>query len=184
MKRSGKGVLPRKADTQFLWVTRQLGSQWESWRAYAAEWITTQHVGVGQRLGAFRVFFEDYLHALNLPTEPAWFLLRTNGVPDFFETACTQSMDGMKYSNYIQAFLDWLLEHYFSEPDDHGRSVVLPDYHNPLPRRSMRAFCRPSESVRSPLPYRFIRELSEILAPGQHFCDWRWRRKQLCGEDL
>jgi hypothetical protein len=98
MRKNQQKTLPRKADLQFLWVTRELGPQWESWRAYAAEWMTTQHLGVGERLAAFGVFFKDFLHALNLPTEPARFLRRMNGVPDFFETACTNSMAGMKYS--------------------------------------------------------------------------------------
>jgi hypothetical protein len=30
------------------------------------------------------------------------------------------------------------------------------------------------ETVRTPLPYRFIRDLREILAPGRHFTDWSW----------
>jgi hypothetical protein len=178
-KRSKKGVLPRGADTQFLWVRHQLGPQWELWRTYAVEWMATQHAGIGKRLGAFRAFFDAYLHALNLPNEPAWLLRRANKVPDFFETACPKSKEGVTYSTCIRVFLDWVLERHFSEPDDNGRLVVLPDYHNPVFRRSMRAFCRPSESVRSPLPYRFIRELSDILAPGPHFRDWRWAQEAI-----
>lgn len=33
---------------------------------------------------------------------------------------------------------------------------------------------RPMETVRTPLPYRFIRDLRDILAPGRHFRDWSW----------
>ncbi|MBA4062576.1 MAG: integrase [Isosphaera sp.] len=179
MSNDGHKTVPRKADVQLLWVTRDLGPQWETWRRYAAEWMTTQHVGVGQRLGALRAFFEEYLHALQLSTEPAWLLRRKNHVPDFYETACPKSMEGLRYSNYIRAFLHWVLQHYFSKPDDHGQPILLTDYHNPVPWRSMREFGRPSESVHSPLPYRFIREMSEIIAPGQHFCDWHWAQEAI-----
>ena len=44
--------------------------------------------------------------------------------------------DGVTYNNHIRTFLDWVLENYFSEQDDYGRPVVLPDYHNPVPWRS------------------------------------------------
>jgi hypothetical protein len=181
MSKTGQKVIPRKADLQFSWVTRDLGPQWETWRGYAAQWIATQHSGVASRLGAIRAFLEDYLHASNFPTEPDWLLRRINHVPDFFETACTKSMDGMRYYNCIRAFLDWVLQHYFSEPDEHGQPVVLPDFHNPFPWKSMRPFSRPTESVHSPLPYRFIRELSEILAPGSHFRDWQWAHEAIAG---
>ncbi len=181
MTRTKLGVVPRKVDTQFLWVTRELGQQWESWRAYAAEWIAAQHIGVSDRLDACRMFFENYLHRLRLPTEPRWLLQRTSNTPDFFEVACPKSARGTKYSNCIREFLTWLLENHFSELDDYGRPVVLSDYHNPFSWRSRGGMCRPTESVHSPMPYRYIRELGDLLAQGLHFSDWKCAQEAIGG---
>lgn len=165
---------PRQGDLEFSWVLRELGPQWADWRAHAAAWMAIQRISVSHRLASLRNFFEEYLHRLHLPSDPAWLLERRNAVPDFFEAACPKSLKGTSYNNAVRDFLQWLLEEHFSEPDDYGRRVVLPVYHNPVPYRSKRGISRPDESVHSPLPYRFIRELRQILAPGHHFRDWIW----------
>lgn len=170
---------PRQGDLEFSWVTRELGPQWEAWRAHAAAWMATQKISFPHRLYSLRNFFQEYLDRLHLPSEPAWLLDRKNTVPDFFETACPKSLGGTTYNNTVREFLQWLLEEHFSEPDDHGRPVVLPAYHNPVPRRSKRGVCRLDESIHSPLPYRFIRELRQILAPDRHFRDWTWAQAAL-----
>lgn len=161
-------------DFEFTWVTRELGPQWEAWRAYAAGWLATQHTGLSERIRSIRTCFRNYLHALGFPPDPSWLLRRNNNVPDFFEAACPNSSHGINLNTHVNAFLTWVLETHFSEPDDRGRPMVLPLYHNPVSNRSKRGIVRPHESVHSPLPYRFIRELSEILAPGDHYRDWRW----------
>lgn len=182
MRTRKEKVAPRSVDFEFTWVTREFGPQWESWRAFAAAWMDTQEVGLGVRQAALRSFFEDYLHRLGLPTEPAWLLRRTSNVPNFYEMAGPKSRKGISYSNLIRDFLAWVLERYFSEPDDYGRPIALPEYHNPVLWRSMRGLVRLTESVHTPLPYRFIRELTDILAPGLHFRDWHWAHQALGGQ--
>lgn len=174
------GKLPRAADLEFSWFVRECGAQWEAWRAYGAEWIAHHHAGLDGRLTALRALFDGYLNKLKLPSEPAWLLNRAHVVPDLYEIACPKSIDGVKYNNYVRDFLAWVLERHFSEPDDYGRPVPLPEYHNPVLHRSRAGLMRPTESVRTPLPYRFIREMREILAPGRNFRDWVWAH-QACG---
>lgn len=166
--------IPRTADLQFTWLMRQHGPQWQDWSAYAAEWIALQDHGLDARLHALRTLFEKYLIKLGLPAAPAWLLSRAEAVPDLYEVACPKSVEGVKYNNCVREFLDWVLERYFSKADEHGRPVVLPNYHNPVRRRTRSRLVRPMETVRTPLPYRFIRDLREILAPGRHFTDWSW----------
>jgi len=168
---------PRSIDFQFTWVVRELGAQWEHWRAHAANWFATHSTSTSDRLFALRTFLEAYLHEHGLPPDPAWLLQRANVVPDFYETACPKSYKGASYSRFIRDFMQWVLEEHFSEPDDHGRRAVLPLYHNPIAIRSCGDISRPVESVRSPLPYRFIRELRDILAPGKNFRDWEWAQQ-------
>lgn len=170
---------PRQADLEFSWVLRELGPEWEAWRAHAAAWMATARISLPHRLSSLRNFFEEYLHRLHLPSDPAWLLDRRNAAPDFFEAACPKSLGGTSYNNTVREFLQWLLEEHFSEPDDCGRPVVRPVYHNPVSRRSKRGVSRPDESIHSPLPYRFIRELRQILAPGPHFRDWTWAHAAL-----
>jgi hypothetical protein len=166
--------IPRTADMQFSWLTRQYGSQWAPWSEYAAEWMALQEHGLDARLHALRTLFEKYLIKLDLPAAPSRLLSRAELVPDLYEVACPKSVEGVKYNNCIQEFLQWVLERHFSKPDEHGRPVQLPDYHNPVRRRSRSRLMSPVETVRTPLPYRFIRDLREILAPGRHFRDWLW----------
>jgi hypothetical protein len=170
--------VPKHADLELRWLTRELGPRWETWRIYAASWINTKHIGLSNGLESLRAFFQNYLHALGLSSDPAWYLRRSNRVPDFFETACPKSPHGAKYVNGIREFLNWVLEHQFAEIDDHGRPIVLPEYHNPMPCIAKGAVSR-HESIHSPLPYRFIRELRDILAPGAHFRDWRWAQEAI-----
>ena len=170
---------PRYGDLEFSWVTRELNPQWEHWRAHAAAWMATQQSSLQHRISSLRAFFEEYLHRLNLPPDPAWLLDRSNAVPDFFELACPKSLNGTSYNNYLREFLQWVLETHFSVPDEQGRAVVPAAYRNPVPWRSKRGIPRPDESIYSPLPYHFIRELRQILAPGRHFRDWLWAHAAL-----
>src|SRR5258708_3277193 len=166
--------IPLSADIQFTWLTREHGDQWRDWRQYAAEWMALQHSGLDHRLHALRTLFDGYLIKLGLPAKPSWFLSRAEAVPDLYEGTCPKSLQGIKYKNYPREILEWVLERFFSEPDNHGRPIQLPGYHNPVRKRSGSRLMRPMETVRTPLPYRFIRDMRDILAPGRHFRDWSW----------
>jgi hypothetical protein len=92
MTTAGKRI-PRTADLQFSWLTRQHGPQWQDWSTYAAEWIALQGQGLDARLHALRTLFEKYLIKLGLPAAPSWFLSRAEVVPDLYEVACPKSME-------------------------------------------------------------------------------------------
>lgn len=169
-----KKRLARAEDFTFSWVTRDLGSQWEAWRGHAAAWLASRNGATSDRIFALRAFIEEFLHGKGLSADPAWFVQRSNAVPDFYASACPDSAKGGVYSRYANEFVQWVLDAHFSEPDDHGRPTVLPLYHNPVMVRTYSGVPRQAESVRTPLPYRYIRELKELLAPGKHFRDWTW----------
>jgi len=175
--------IQRNADVQFTWMTRDLGPQYLIWQEYATAWLTTQTQGLPTRIWAIQCFVENYLHKQKLPFEPEKILHRNSILPSFFDVACPQSTGGISYNNIAAQFLDWVLEAHFSESDDHGRPVVSPDFYNPITPRSKKGMGRRTESVHSPLPYRFIRELRDILAPGAHFQDWTWAQSAL-GSDV
>lgn len=175
-----KGV-KRDTDINLGWVEREY-PQLETWRALAVRWLTGETRGVEHRLRALVAFFEGYLVKQGLPLDPAVFLARSSILPDFYHTACPDSAQGIKYVNHIHAFLHFVLLREFSEADDHGRLVVSPAFHNPMPRMSKGSLPKRDESVHSPLPYGYIDELRQMLAAGPHFCDWQWAQSALGAE--
>ncbi|MEI8353957.1 MAG: VPA1269 family protein, partial [Lentisphaerota bacterium] len=92
--------------------------------------------------------------------------------------------DNVRSVNYTVAFIDYIIANHFSEPDDSG--IPHPLVTNPLIKITRSQ--NPSETVRTPLPYRYIQQLREILCPyrtdqrqqgatpwiGHHFKDWTW----------
>lgn len=166
--------LPRSMDSSLTWVERDLGPEFAEWRALAVAWLETQHFGLADRLNGLIRFLDKYLYCLSLARSPKAYLDRDNNWPDFYETTLPQSQGGIKWNNKIHAFLKWVLLTHFSEPDDNGRPIVVSGYRNPVKYLSQSGISKPAESVRSPLPYRYIKDLREILASGQTFREWEW----------
>lgn len=178
-----KKILPRGMDLSFEWVSRELGPEFDEWRTLAAEWITTQPLGLADRLTALRCFFEKYLHGLKLPLKPELMMRRGASWPDVYETALPHSHGGIKWNNKIRLFLNWVLETQFAEPDDHGKPVIDPNYWNPVPHRAQTGIVKLTESVHSPLPYRYILELRDILGRGTSFREWQWAHTSSQGKN-
>ena len=169
-----KGV-KRDYDTRLGWVERDY-PQLSAWRTLAVDWLIGEVRGVRPKLSALVAFFERYLVQQGLPLDPAVFLARNTVLPDFYRTACPDSWEGLKYSNYIHSFLHFVLLREFSETSDDGLQVVSPAFRNPVPRMSFGGQPRRDESVHSPLPYGYIDELRHMLAAGPHFRDWQWAK--------
>lgn len=166
--------LGQRQDVELKWVLTVCGPQMEAWRAFAQRWMATQTRAFDQRFAALRVFLEDYLHPHHLH-DPVAFLRRGAKRPVWFGAACDHSRGGIRYNNDVRRFLAWVLENCepFSEDVEGGQRVTLPGYVNPVSRMTFAA-CRYTESVRAPLPYKYIDELRTLLAPGENFGDWRW----------
>jgi hypothetical protein len=175
-----KGI-KRDNDTSLGWVERE-HPQLAAWRDLAVEWLKGETSGVAERLLALVAFFERYLVQQRLPLDPAVFLARTTVLPDFYRTTCPDSAAGIKYNNYMHAFLHFVLLREFSEADDDGHLVVSPAFRNPVPRMSSGGLPKRDESVHSPLPYGYIDELRRMLAAGPNFRDWQWAQGALGAE--
>lgn len=66
-----------------------------------------------------------------------------------------------KSVNYSCDFIDFVIEKVFSEEDDNGNLVPL--VQNPLSKIKVQS--NATETVRKPLPYRYIQDLRQILCP-------------------
>ncbi|MDE1715315.1 VPA1269 family protein [Chromobacterium amazonense] len=165
--------LTRNTDTTLGWVKTEY-PQLEAWRTLAADWMKGENTRISSRLKALVAFLERYVIQQGLPLAPVVLLERSTVLPDFYRTACPDSRSGIEFNNYIHTFLHFVLLREFSEPDDNGQPVVLPAFHNPVPRLTKSGLPKRVESVYSPLPYGYIDELRQMLAMGSHFRDWQW----------
>jgi len=115
----------------------------------------------------------NYIHSLKLELNPYSFLLRGYTPPSFWDFLGKDTERMVKYNNHISDFFDWILNKKLSLEDDFGRAVVPVEYWNPVRRRSKSGGSN-AETFRTPLPYRFIRELRMILCQGSDFKNWAW----------
>lgn len=173
----------RKSDLTLQWLTKKYGRKINVWRELAEEWMKIQDISTADRLNALCVFFDKYL----MPTVP-WctdiviFLAGNQSgwkaSSHEFKLAImknTNRLDNrstIKIINYTSEFIDWILDNHFFENSDEGDKIYL--YKNPLKKLKIKQSL--SETVHSPLPYRYIQSLKEILCPkpSGSFSNWSW----------
>ncbi|SDU24862.1 Putative phage integrase [Pseudomonas pohangensis] len=167
----------RASDLTLGWLTKDHGEKWEDWRTLMAGWMKDQHQGVTQKLSGLALFAMHYLPKVPIGHQPAGLFqaARQGAIPCLAGILGEIQSERMvvKIQNYIVNFIDWVIEHHFSEPNDQGRMIPMVD--NPFKRASHKGISL-TETVRNPLPYAYIKELREILCPQPFgdFNDWAW----------
>ena len=159
----------RTSDLTFSWMLTTLGPEWQQWQELAAEWMETQHFGIDQKLAALARLFESYLlvqapYATNL----GLFFKGDNGhicsseeLGSTVRKTINEPSAISKYINYSCDFIDFVIKHHLSEEDDSG--TLQPLVQNPLSKIKRNPPL--SETVRNPLPYRYIEDLRQIICP-------------------
>lgn len=203
----GKKLDGRASDLTFKWMLTTLGPEWEQWQELAAEWMATQHAGVNNKLSALSRFFESYLlECAPYATDIGLFFKGYNGhccSTEEFEARVRKTVSSShnvsSAINYPCDFIDYIIEHHLSEEDDNGD--LRPTVKNPLSKIKHQG--SHTETVRNPLPYRYIQDLRQILCPlpdkaeltvikkklkkgkallpayrYRHFKDWTWAQMQ------
>lgn len=195
----------RSSDVTFSWLTRSHGADWLQWQQYASEWMAAQDGGVGDKLKALKHFFVTYLmpQASYASDVTAFFRGHTDhkvSSREFVEAMRAVGVNSQQkqagHVAYVFAFIDYVIEQHYSAEDDYG--VARPIVSNPfeLVRRPVSA----QETVKNPLPYRYIQQLRQILCPyalgggqedsqetfvasapwaNRHFRDWSWAHENL-----
>lgn len=159
----------RSSDLTFSWMLTTLGAEWEQWQEMAAEWMETQNTSIGDKLLALSRFFEKYLHkyapyAVDISLFfKGWnqHICSNDEFIEVIERSVSQSAKIQKGVNFTCDFIDFVIEKVFSEEDDDGKLVPL--VQNPLSK--IKAQYSTTETVRNPLPYRYIQDLRQILCP-------------------
>lgn len=186
-KFNGKGYTN---DMTLSWIIRELGDDWLQWQQYAAEWLAAENSGIGKKLEGIRHFivylsekvtyakdvvllFEGHSSGHIVSSEEFNAYLIEKG----------SSANNSKYTAYVVNLCDFILTHHLWEEDDNGKKVAL--FSNPFEK--IKTVTSNTETVHSPLPYRYIQQLRQILCPypanisydkkpwkGQNFSDWHW----------
>ncbi|HHF3262710.1 gamma-mobile-trio integrase GmtZ [Vibrio alginolyticus] len=202
----------RTSDLTFSWMLTTLGAEWNQWQELATEWMAGQNAGVNDKLDALARFFESYL------AEYAPYAI--SNIDLFFKgyqrhKCSSEELEALvrktqnspahiqKGVNHPCDFIDFVIEKVFSEEDDNGNLVPLVG--NPLSK--IKRQDNTTETVRNPLPYRYIQDLRQILCPlpdktelavieqnlkngetllptyhYRHFKHWTWAQQQIGGD--
>jgi hypothetical protein len=171
----------RSSDLTFTWLVQDLGAQWEEWRALMAAWMGGQHKAVGLKLSALNFFVMRYLFTLPNGNQPAcFFQAAQQGALPNLESMITDARPSevVRIQNYLVEFIDWVIALQLCEPNDRGRMMPLVD--NPFDKISRKGMVT-MESVHSPLPYAYIKELRETLCPRRfgNLSDWGWAQQAI-----
>lgn len=189
MKKKGKQK-GYTIDLTLGWVTQDLGPEWLQWQQYAAEWMATKTAGVSDCLRAMKHLL-GYLNskapyakdvAMLFKGHPGGHKVSSQEFNDYLVNEGV-SAHNYKYIAHSASFCDYILNHHLSVDDDDGNPVAL--FPNPFDKIKKAASA--TETVHSPLPYRYIQQLRHILCPyptddpsnktpwvGCHFRDWHW----------
>ncbi|MBT0081711.1 MULTISPECIES: gamma-mobile-trio integrase GmtZ [Vibrio] len=160
----------RSSDLTFSWMLSTLGPEWQQWQELAAEWMAEQTTTLDVKQSAIARFFESYL------VECAPYAI--SNIDLFFKgygghrcsseelEALVRETQNTAYAiqsgvNIPCEFIDFIVEKVFSEEDDNGNLVSL--VQNPLSKIKRQNSA--TETVRNPLPYRYIQDLRQILCP-------------------
>lgn len=162
----------KSTDYEFVWFTEQYGSGWETWRELASTWIKQFEYGVDKKRSAIIRFLEDYLVSFFLSEPIEFFELDNQDYYKFLERFNLKESYRVRQNNEICSFIDWIIEEYYSEPDDNGEFVAM--FRNPFQKGSNPIHNQ--ETVYNALPYIYIKRLRKILCPVErgHFSQWKW----------
>ncbi|WP_332395988.1 integrase family protein [Vibrio metschnikovii] len=196
----------RSSDLTFSWMLTTLGAEWQQWQELASEWMAIQNTGVNHKCDALNIFFEVYIKEYaQYATDVALFfsgykghLCNSEELEKAARTRVNHSSNVQKAVNYPTDFIDFVIEKVFSEENDHGK--LIPLVQNPLSKITVQGSA--TETVRNPLPYRYIQDLRQILCPlpdkaeltvieqnlkgdesmlagyhFRHFKDWAWAQQ-------
>lgn len=168
MGQKGKTQDGRTSDLTFSWMLTSLGAEWQQWQELAAEWMMAQNGDIDTKLVALSRFFESYVleHASYAIDVSLFFkgykghLCSSEELEKVTRKKVNSPYKVQKYVNHASNFIDFVIEKVFSEEDDKGN--LIPLVQNPL--RKIKVQRNATETVRNPLPYRYIQTYAKSFA--------------------
>lgn len=158
----------------FEWLL-EYDSDLQQWREYADEWIKTVIRAKATALRALSSFFKKYVIAYNITRSVQEFISREYDTPNFYEIIYVEresQKSALDEAKKNVAFIDWIIEEKFSVEDDFGNKLPPAELKNPLTKYlpdSVKSSQR-NESDKNVLPYRYIKDLRNLLCPPNATC--------------
>jgi len=182
----GSKKLGQRSDETFRWATT-INPELEQWRILAEEYLKTiVRAKPANLLNVGR--FLKYIHENSMSTNPSEFLQFSYPAVSFYHSqllgAVNSSEEIRRSLRQTYEFLNWVLYNYFSVEDDNGHKVVPSEYRNPfspeIPNDAVTKGKR-DETDKNILPYKFIKQLRNILCPIDATCfkDWKWAQEAI-----
>ncbi|MCR5228452.1 MAG: hypothetical protein K6E27_14730 [Eubacterium sp.] len=182
-----KSLRNSTTDVTFKWLL-ELDPDLEEWRRCSEAWVDSIERDKSSAVDSLSKFYKNYIIPYEIPRRVEDFLIRDYVAPDFYKILWKGKVTrdyGAHVAKKVVEFIDWILDEFFSTTDDFGRKYIISKYRNPLTeyltdsRRNIRY-----ESDKSVLPYRYIKELREMLCPlnAKTFSDLKLAQ-QLLGND-
>ena len=159
-------------DLEFNWFTAKYGEGWDVWRELGASWISTKDYSVDSIRNGLSKFLEEYL-VPNFLSDPVDLFHQPHGcIATWLNETNLSNNYKARINNTVYNFINWIIETYYSEPDDNGD--LIPLFNNPLSIE--KSDNNLQESVYNVLPYVYIKRLRSILCPEirGNFKDWKW----------
>jgi len=197
-----RGIANRgySSDLTMAWMVNDLGPEWVRWQQYAAEWMSTQNKGLSPKLGGLKNLFLYLKNCAPYASDLALFFTGDSSghkVSSYeFEAYLKYQGSNTDFENYRHIttaihLVNWIIDQHMTAVDDEGQR--LPYFDNPF-QKTKTPRSPNFETVHNPLPFRYIKQLRQILCPyptdvdddkpwiGRHFNDWRWAIEHLqCG---
>ncbi|MFJ7649176.1 VPA1269 family protein [Lysinibacillus sp. NPDC097279] len=147
----------------------------QEWNVYASDWIKTIVRSKSVALSSLSNFFKKYVIPYNITRSVQKFISIEYDTPDFYEIIYSergsQSTALIKAKKIVE-FVDWIIEEKFSVEDDFGNKHTPTVFRNPLTKYlpDYIKSSRRNESDKNVLPYRYIKDLRNILCPPHATC--------------
>jgi len=180
----------KNSDLEFRYLLDH-DTRMEDWRALASEWLAAQRAGTAVKREALDKLLLTYIIRGGQERNPYAFLRRETRKPSFIDTLMAAkkgvgarlgepkpTTDDVRLNNYVHDFLAWVLSDKLSVEDDTGHRVIPVEFHNPVPKL-VRSGTTATETLKTPLPYRYIKELRAMLAEGATFRGWKWAQQAM-----
>lgn len=170
------------------WIL-EYDSDLHQWKEYTEEWLKTVIRNKSLAISAISNFFKKYVVPYNITRSVQEFISTEYETPNFYEIIYKErSSKGMALiqAKKIVAFIDWIIEEKFSVEDDLGNKLTPAEFKNPLKKYlpdSIKSRQR-NESDKNVLPYRYIKDLRNILCPPNATCFKDLKFAQSAGDSI
>lgn len=158
----------------FEWIL-EYDSDLQQWKEYAEEWIKTVIRAKQKALRALTSFFKKYVVPYNITRFVQEFISIEYDTQNFYEIIYEERSEqgnALAEAKKVVDFIDWIIKEKFSVEDDLGNKLTPAEFKNPLTKYlpdSIKS-SRRNESDKNVLPYRYIKDLRNILCPPNATC--------------